>query len=220
VPAELSGHPAGPTPREATARARLRLEAAYGVLALTGLLAATGRLSPGATLRAAAPPGDPAGFTDGKRAPLLPCDILVGAPGEPERPQVELLHRGFSRDWVRRHLTERGDRVPAAIAAADARLDAGPSGFAELLVQTAQLVAWRATLPLAAYWTRLVPGVLGAASRALSRLDAEREGLSPASREAIRGVLLAYADPRTPRGIAIEEMAHRMAALRISESGL
>lgn len=218
-PAAAPHVPAGPGPGEAVLRARLRLKAAYGVLALAGLLAASGRLSPGATLRAVPPQGDLAGFAEGRLSPLLPCDILVGAPDEPEQPMADLLKRGFSRDWVRQHLSARSDRVPHAIAAADWRLDAGPAGFAELLAQTAQLVAWRATPPLAAYWTRLVPGVLAAAGRALSQLETERETPGRACREAVRAVLLAYADPRTPRGVAIEEMAHRMAALRISEGG-
>jgi hypothetical protein len=211
---------AAPAPGEAVLRARLRLKAAYGILALTGLLAETGRLPVAAMLRPVAAPGDAPAFAEAWLAPLLPCEILVGAPGESERPLAELLNRAFSRDWLRRNLTARTDRVPFAIAAAESRLDLGPAGFAELLAQTAQVVAWRASPPLAAYWTRLVPGVLAAAGRALSRLETERETLEPAGREAVRAVLLAYADPRTPRGVALEEMAHRMAALRISESGL
>jgi hypothetical protein len=213
-------HAAGLAPGGAAERARLRLKAAYGILALTGLLAETGRLPLGAMLRPVAPSGDVAGFPDAHLVRLLPCEILVGAPGEAERPLADLLNRAFSRDWVRRNLAARTDRVPLAIAAAESRLDPGPAGFAELLAQTAQVVARRASPPLAAYWTRLVPGVLAATGRAASRLETEREALTPTCREAIRAVLQAYADPRTPRGVAIEEMAHRMAALRISESGL
>jgi hypothetical protein len=190
------------------------------MLGLVGLLADTGRLAPGSTLRAAAQPVEPMPGGDLRPTPLLPCTLLVGAPGGPERPLPDLLRVGFSRDWVRQNISAGNARVPLAIVAADARLDPGPSGFAEILVQAAQLVASRAAPPLSAYWARLVPGLLGAAARALSQLEADRESLSAPGREAIRGALLAYADPRTPRGVAIEEMAHRMAALRISEIGL
>ena len=113
---------------DVSGHARRRFTASYGVMLLVALLEQLDRLPANATIGArGASDQDKQVSGDEQAAHILPCEIVVHAPGSPltGQPLHAFLVIPFNQTWVRREIFAPTDRVHRLVNVADSSCERG-----------------------------------------------------------------------------------------------